>query len=101
MTEQSLTWRPYVYVCVLLIGLTMATIGLSFLPLDGKWHLGLGLSIATVKASLVVLVFMHLCFSKPLTWVVASVTVFWLLLLVVLTLTDYMSRGLVPHAPGH
>ena len=97
----ALTRRHYFGVCGLLIALTFVTVGVSFLPIQSPWHLFLGLLIASVKASLVLLIFMHLCVSKSLTWLVIFVTACWLILLFGLTLTDYVSRGLVPTMPGH
>ncbi len=75
--------------------------GISFLPLPGAWHLVFGLAIALCKGSLVVLFFMRALVSSRLTWIVIAVACFWLGLLVVLTLGDYFSRGLVPFTPGH
>ncbi len=48
-----------------------------------------------------VLFFMHVIVSPRLTWIVVIVSIFWLGTLLVLTLTDYMSRGSVPFMPGH
>ena len=54
------------------------------------------LLIACTKASLVILFFMHVRWSSRLTWVVAASGFFWLLILVGLTMQDYLSRGWVP-----
>jgi len=51
------------------------------------------LSIAVLKGSLVVLFFMHLRWSSRLTWVVGGAGLFWLGILLVLTLSDYLTRG--------
>jgi cytochrome c oxidase subunit 4 len=62
------------------------------------------LFIATCKASLVVLIFMHVKYtSEKMTKAILLAAVFWLLLLLVLSLTDYSSRNqgwLVPPGPG-
>jgi cytochrome c oxidase subunit 4 len=51
------------------------------------------LLIATCKASLVVLIFMHVKYtSEKMTKVILIAAVFWLLLLLILSLTDYSSR---------
>jgi hypothetical protein len=44
---------------------------------------------------------MHLLLSDRVTWLVVAIAGFWLGILLVLTLTDYFSRGLVPYMPGH
>jgi cytochrome c oxidase subunit 4 len=51
------------------------------------------LFIATCKASIVVLVFMHVKYtSEKMTKAILLAAVFWLILLLVLSLTDYSSR---------
>jgi cytochrome c oxidase subunit 4 len=54
------------------------------------------LTIACGKAVLVILFFMHVWWSARLTWVFAASGFFWLLILFVITMSDYMSRGWVP-----
>jgi cytochrome c oxidase subunit 4 len=101
MVEQVISSRTYVLVCAVLVLLTVLTVGFSFAPVSGVWHIVVGLLIALAKASLVVLFFMHALISPRLTWIVIAVACFWLGILVVLTLTDYFSRGMVPLTPGH
>lgn len=84
-----------------LVVLTLLTVGVSFFPLAGGWHIAAGLSIAAIKAALVVLFFMEAIHSPRLTWAVIAAAACGLSLLVALTLTDYISRGLVPGMPGH
>src|SRR5690349_24610873 len=51
------------------------------------------LFIATCKASVVVLIFMHVKYtSEKMTKAILISAVFWLILLLVLSLTDYSSR---------
>jgi cytochrome c oxidase subunit 4 len=101
MAEPLFRVRTYVLVCGILILLTFLTVGFSFLPVAGFWHLLVGLLIGLCKATLVALFFMHVIVSPRLTWMVIIVTCFWYSILVVLTLTDYFSRNLIPHTPGH
>jgi cytochrome c oxidase subunit 4 len=101
MAEPVLSIRMYFGVLVVLIGLTLLTVGISFAPLTGAWHITAGLSIGLVKASLVALIFMHVIHSPRLTWIVIAVALFWLLLLFGLTLCDYATRGIIPSMPGH
>ena len=51
------------------------------------------LAIAVTKASLVVLFFMHVKYSSKLTWLVVGGSLFFLLVLIIFTLNDYMYRG--------
>lgn len=83
--------RLYIAVFVGLIALTGATVGLSRLEL-GVWHAPVGLAIASAKALLVILFFMHVLHSSRLTWLVVLSGAFWLAILMSLTLTDYASR---------
>jgi cytochrome c oxidase subunit 4 len=101
MPEHTIAPRTYVQVCVALILLTFLTVGVSFLPVKGEWHIVIGLIIAVCKASLVILFFMHALYSPRLTWAVILVTSFWLGILLVLTLSDYFTRNMVPFTPGH
>ncbi len=92
----------YVIVWAILILMTILTAAVSFVELGhAYWHLVIALSIALFKASLVVLIFMHGLQSSRLTWIVISVACFWLGILFVLTLTDYLSRNMVPFMYGH
>jgi cytochrome c oxidase subunit 4 len=84
-----------------LIFLTVLTTTISFADLPGQLHIVAGLFIGLCKASLVILFFMHALSSSRVTWIVIAIAAFWLGLLVVLTLTDYASRGMVPYMPGH
>ena len=101
MTERAVAARMHVIIFVALVLLTALTLGVSFLHLPGLGHVGFGLTIGVCKAALVVLFFMHALHSDRLTWLVIVVACFWVLILFALTLTDYLSRGLVPNTPGH
>jgi cytochrome c oxidase subunit IV len=82
--------RYYVVYGVLII-LTIATVSLSFCDLRA-WHTIVGLAIATGKAVLVLLFFMHLLHSARITWLALFAGLFWVAILLGLTLTDYMTR---------
>jgi cytochrome c oxidase subunit 4 len=101
MAQRVFSPATYVLVCLVLVLLTVLTVSVSFIPVAGVWHIVIGLMIGLTKASLVVLFFMHALYSSRLTWSVIAVSCFWLGLLLVLTLTDYFSREMVPHMPGH
>jgi cytochrome c oxidase subunit IV len=91
MTERLTPPTTYYAVFGGLIALTVLTIVISFLDL-GAWHLVVGLVIAVSKASLVALFFMHLLHSPRLSWVLIGSGVFWLGILILLTLSDYLTR---------
>ena len=59
MPERLLSPAVYIAVLVVLLCLTILTVGLSFVPSSAVMRIVAGQSIAIVKASLVVLFFMH------------------------------------------
>jgi cytochrome c oxidase subunit 4 len=91
MSERVVPPATYYTVFAVLIALTVLTVTLSFFNL-GEWHTVVGVLIGAVKASLVVLFFMHLYYSPRLTWIAAAAGLFWMGILLVLTLSDYISR---------
>ncbi|HET9792024.1 MAG TPA: cytochrome C oxidase subunit IV family protein [Candidatus Angelobacter sp.] len=48
-----------------------------------------------MKATLVILYFMHVRYSDRLTMVTVGAGFFWLLILITLSLSDYLSRSLI------
>jgi cytochrome c oxidase subunit 4 len=82
-----------VYVAVflaLLVG-TGLTTGASYVDL-GIWNTPVAMLIAVTKASLVVFFFMHLKYSPKLFWLALGAAVFFLVLLLTGTGSDYVAR---------
>ena len=75
-----------------LLVLTLLTVGASMVDL-GIMNTPVALAIAMVKATLVILFFMHVIHSTRLTWVVVLASFFWLGVLFVLTFSDYLTRA--------
>ena len=84
--------RSYLLVYAGLIVLTAVTVGAAFLDF-GQWHLAAGLGFGTVKALLVALIFMGVLYDKRLTWLVILASIYWLAILLALTLCDYLTRS--------
>ena len=103
MTHPTVSLRLYVGIFAALIVLTGLTVGIAFFDLGGgRLHVVNALAaitIALTKAILVVLYFMHVRYSSRLTWIFVGAGVFWFVILIVLTLADYLSRGWFP-TPG-
>jgi cytochrome c oxidase subunit IV len=79
-------------VWAILIVATFLTAGVATIDL-GPFNTIVALTIATLKASLVVLIFMNVKYtSEKMTKVILMAAVFWLMLLLVLSLTDYSTR---------
>ncbi len=57
------------------------------------------LTIAVTKATLVILYFMHVRYSSRLTWLVVAAGIFWLGIMIALTLSDYLSRRVAYPGP--
>ena len=91
MSEHVVSRRVYLAVfaaLVVLTGVTVLVTGFDFGPLN----LIVALGVAVTKASLVVLYFMHARYSPRLTGVVIASSIAFFVILVFLTLTDYLSR---------
>lgn len=58
----------------------------------GRFNTPIALAIATFKAVLVILFFMHVLHSTRLTWVTIIAAFLWLGVLFVLTFSDYLTR---------
>jgi cytochrome c oxidase subunit IV len=84
--------QAYFVVFAILLGLLVATVGVAFLDL-GPWNLPVGLAIAATKAVLILLVFMQVRYSGSLVWLVAGAGFFWLAIMLLFTLADYLTRS--------
>jgi cytochrome c oxidase subunit 4 len=88
----------YVAVFVALMGLTALTVwaaGQDF----GALNTVVALGIAVTKATLVVLFFMHVKYGTPLVKLYVVAAVVWLGILMLITMSDYRSRGWLSPRP--
>jgi len=92
MSEHVLPRRVYYAVFAALLVLTALTVVAARFDL-GPMNSVVALSIAVLKASLVVLFFMHVKYGSRLVWVIVGAGVLWLFLMISITLGDYVSRG--------
>jgi len=92
MSEHILPTRTYYTIYVALLVCTYLTWQVAVFDL-GPLNTVAALTIAVFKAVLVVLFFMHAKYSTKLTWIVIASGVFWLGILLALTLGDYLTRG--------
>jgi cytochrome c oxidase subunit IV len=84
--------RIYMIVGGLLLFMTAVTVWASFLEL-GVWNPVIALFIACVKATIVVLFFMHVKYSSKLTKLTVGAGLFTFLTLIGMTLADYFTRA--------
>ena len=92
MSEHIVPRRTYYVIFGILMLCTYLTVQIAFFDL-GAFNVVAALTIAVIKATLVVLFFMHVKYSTRLTWVVIAGGIFWLGILLVLTMSDYLTRG--------
>src|SRR6476646_7870541 len=83
--------RIYYTIFAILMFCTYLTVQIAFFDL-GALNVVAALTIAVFKAVLVVLFFMHVKYSTKLTWAVVAGGIFWLGILLVLTMSDYLTR---------
>ena len=91
--------KMYYAVFAALMLLTVTTIEAARFDL-GSWSIVVALTIAVVKATLVVLFFMHVRHSPGLTKFTVAAGLFWLVILIGLTMSDYVSRSWLPVPHG-
>ena len=92
MSEHIVPTRVYYSIFAVLMLCTLATVLIAFVDL-GRLNTVAALTIAVFKAVLVILYFMHVKYSTRLTWAVVVGSVFWLGILLVLTMSDYLTRA--------
>jgi cytochrome c oxidase subunit IV len=84
--------RTYILIYLILLVLAAATVGVAFIDLGDVINTVLAMSIASLKAVLVILFFMHVRYSDTLVRLFAIAGLVWLLILIGLTFTDYLTR---------
>jgi cytochrome c oxidase subunit 4 len=96
MSEHIVSKKVYFVIFGALMALTALTVVAANFDLGSeKINTAVALIIAVTKAMLVVLYFMHVRYSSRLTWVVVAGGFLWLFIMVGLTMSDYLSRGLL------
>jgi cytochrome c oxidase subunit 4 len=96
MSEHIVSVRVYVTIFLVLLFGTGLTVLAAFVDFPWKLNTIVALTIATAKATFVVLYFMHVRYSTRLVWVIVASALFWLAILFALTFSDYLTRGWIP-----
>jgi cytochrome c oxidase subunit 4 len=89
----------YVTIFGALMALTGLTVFAAFQNL-APFTFFVALAIAVFKATLVILYFMHVKYSSKLTKLTVAVGLFFLVILLTLTMVDYASRQFLPVPPA-
>jgi len=93
MEHPVVSIKVYISVFAALMVLTFLTVYVAFQDFGhGLLNDLVAMSIAVIKALMVVVIFMHLKYSARLLWLIAGSSVVWLIVMIGLTLTDYRSR---------
>ena len=96
MSEHIVSPRMYILIFTALVILTVTTVYAATVDLNQHYaglNVIVALVIATCKALLVVLFFMHAYYSTKRTQLIIIAGVFWLATMLFLTLGDYASRS--------
>ncbi len=91
-------FRTYLNVFGLLMALTLLTVGIAYVDL-GPLNIFVAVGIASAKAYVVILYFMHVKYSNKIIWLTAAAGFLFFILLLGLTLSDYATRSWIP-VPG-
>ncbi len=89
--ERGSSHATYAVVWVALLVLTATTVAVSYVNL-GMMNVVVALLIASAKAALVALFFMHLKYENRLVWGFALTPIYFLLLIIAGTLSDTLFR---------
>ena len=98
MAQDVVSRQVYYKIFATLLALTFVTVVAAFIDLS-PLNTAIALVIATLKATLVLLFFMHVRQSSHIIWVAVAAGAFWIGILLVLTFSDYLTRGWLP-VPG-
>jgi cytochrome c oxidase subunit IV len=84
----------YLGVFAMLLIFTVITVAVSYVDLGHTVNLAIALGVATMKASMVGLIFMHLAFDNKFNAIVFTMSVIFLAIFIGLTMYDTEFRGL-------
>lgn len=92
MSEHIVSVRVYIGIFLALLLGTALTVAAAFFDFPWRLNTIVALTIASVKATLVVLYFMHVRYSTRLVWVIVASALFWMGILFAFTFSDYFTR---------
>lgn len=93
MSEHIVPVRVYITIFLVLLVGTAVTVAAAFVDFRLPYiNTVVALTIATIKATFVVLYFMHVRYSSRLIWVIMAAALFWMAILFAFTFSDYLTR---------
>ena len=96
MSEHIVQPRIYIVIFLSLMVGTALTVLAAFYDFPGPLNAVVALTIAVIKATLVVLFFMHVRYSGRLVWLVIVAALLWLAIMFAITFSDYWTRTWLP-----
>ena len=93
MSEHIVPVKIYLAIFLTLLVGTALTVLAAFVDFPWRFNTIVALTIASVKATLVVLYFMHVRYSPRLVWVIVASALFWMGILFAFTFSDYFTRS--------
>jgi len=91
--EHIVPRSAYFMVYVALLVLLVVTYAAAHINLH--FNLLAAMIIAVIKATMIVLIFMHVRYSERLIWIFSGASFLWLAILIALSLNDYLTRGML------
>jgi len=99
MKQATVSVRTYALTFVALLALALVTSLIGMIDL-GPFSLPVAVTIATMKAVLIAAFFMQALYGAKQIRIILAGGVIWFLIMVTLTLGDYMTRGWVSALGG-
>ena len=93
MSEHIVPVRIYLMIFFVLLVGTALSVAAAFVDFPWRFNTVVALTIATIKATFVVLYFMHVRYSARLVWVIVIAALFWMGILFAFTFSDYFTRN--------
>ncbi len=93
MSEHIVSIRTYATIFLVLMVGTALTVWAGLQDFPGPLNVVIALTIACIKATFVILYFMHVRYSSRLVWIIFGSALFWLAILFALTFSDYWTRS--------
>lgn len=97
MTEPILSAKNYFLAYIGLMALLLLTVLLGFINM-GWINMFIAVVIAVLQAGILSMILMHGLFEKALVRLIMGGGILWFLILVTLTMTDYITRNWIPIA---
>jgi caa(3)-type oxidase subunit IV len=91
MAAKTFSWKMYAWVLVGLFAGLVLNLGIAYLDVGG-FRPAIAVAISAGQALLVILFFMHVGHANRVLWLFVAAGFFWLAILLVLAMSDYLSR---------